>query len=88
MASGLGARRGLDIHGPNDRWAGTGDPPANSTDMWSVATHEAGHTYGLNHAAGNFLTIYDTNGRGCIRARDLGRGDMLVYDAMRPPPGS
>jgi hypothetical protein len=56
--------------------------------MWSVATHEAGHTYGLNHAAGNFLTIYDTNGRGCIRARDLGRGDMLVYDAMRPPPGS
>jgi hypothetical protein len=67
---------------------GTGDPPANSTDMSSVATHEAGHTYGLNRAAGHFLTMYDTNCRGCIRARDLGRGDMLGYDAMRPPPGS
>lgn len=52
-----------------------GSPDDDQVDLWSVASHEAGHSFGLGHADGKSLTMYPTTTMGTTEMRDLGRGD-------------
>lgn len=57
-------------------------------DVWSVASHETGHSIGLGHVGGSghdFLTMYPYVQTGQIRMRDLARGDVLGMRAIYPP---
>lgn len=53
----------------------TGSPDDDQVDLWSVASHETGHSFGLGHADGESLTMYPTTMMGTTEMRDLGRGD-------------
>jgi len=65
-------------------WGGYGDPTGDYLDLFSYAAHESGHEGGLNHASGDWLTMYPATCYGCIRWRDLGRGDVLGIRALYP----
>ena len=52
-----------------------GSPGDDQVDLWSVASHETGHAFGLGHADGSSLTMYPTTVMGSKQMRDLGRGD-------------
>lgn len=58
-------------------WGGSGNPSNAYLDLQSFAAHESGHELGLSHSGGNWLTMYPSTCAGCIRWRDLGRGDVL-----------
>lgn len=49
-----------------------------------MAAHESGHELGLGHVASSWLTMGPTLCAGCVRWRDLGRGDVLGMRAVYP----
>lgn len=53
----------------------TGSPDDDQVDLWGIASHEAGHSFGLGHSDGESLTMYPTTVMGSTQMRDLGRGD-------------
>jgi hypothetical protein len=54
-------------------------------DFQAVATHETGHSIGLNHASSsNQLTMYPTIGAGSTGARTLAKGDVMGMRARYP----
>lgn len=65
-------------------WSTSGD--ANSMDVQSIATHEIGHTFGLDHptttSANQCLTMYAYYNNGLTYARTLGAGDILGIRAI------
>lgn len=68
-------------------YATSGAPPSGYYDVYSTATHESGHALGLGHTSGgstNYLTMYPFQCSGCIRERDLGRGDVNGLRALYP----
>jgi len=68
-------------------WSATDTAPAGTFDVYSTATHESGHALGLGHTSGgstNFLTMYPFQCDGCIRERDLGRGDVNGLRSIYP----
>ncbi|HEX7292375.1 MAG TPA: matrixin family metalloprotease [Conexibacter sp.] len=82
----MGRRRGLHRDGlcREPRLAGTGDPTNLYYDLLSMAAHESGHELGLGHVASSWLTMGPTLCAGCVRWRDLGRGDVLGMRAVYP----
>lgn len=58
----------------------------NAYDIQAIATHEAGHIFGLGHVGAGHenLTMY-TNSFACsTRARTLGKGDVMGLRALYP----
>ena len=54
-------------------------------DYQSVATHESGHSLGLDHANSSiYLTMYHAAFTDTTRARSLARGDVLGLRAVYP----
>ncbi len=64
-------------------WATDGSPGA--MDVLNIATHEVGHTFGLDHPKGSgisCLTMYAYAGYGETQKRTLGDGDILGIKAI------
>jgi hypothetical protein len=64
-------------------WATSGAPGA--MDVQDIATHEIGHTFGLNHPKGggiSCLTMYAYANYGETQKRTLGDGDLLGLRAI------
>ncbi len=66
-------------------WATDGNPDA--MDVQAIATHELGHTFGLDHPNGNprhigCLTMYAYGSEGSTVERTLGDGDILGIQAL------
>jgi hypothetical protein len=62
-------------------WTNAGAPGA--YDYESVATHETGHTIGLDHeTASAALTMWPSITKGSTAARTLGRGDILGVNSV------
>jgi len=58
---------------------------AGAYDFESVATHESGHSIGLNHAnSSSQLTMFSTVGAGTTGTRTLAKGDVLGLRARYP----
>ena len=66
-------------------WSTSGAPGA--MDVQNIATHEIGHTFGLNHPKGpgsqiSCLTMYAYASLGETQKRTLGDGDILGIEAI------
>ncbi len=66
-------------------WATDGS--ADAMDIQAIATHEIGHTLGLDHPKGNprqtsCLTMYAYGSEGSTIERSLGDGDILGIQAL------
>ena len=65
-------------------WSTSGAPGA--MDVLNIATHEIGHTFGLNHPKGSggisCLTMYAYANTGETQKRTLGDGDILGIEAI------
>lgn len=69
----------------NDRIAFSNAGAAGAYDYESVATHESGHSIGLNHAnSSNQLTMFSTVGAGTTGTRTLAKGDVMGLRARYP----
>ncbi|MDX6718439.1 MAG: hypothetical protein QOJ63_693 [Solirubrobacteraceae bacterium] len=55
-------------------------------DYWAVATHESGHSIGMDHAASSpYLTMYPEMSPGDVHQRTLARGDVIGLRTIYPP---
>lgn len=55
-------------------------------DYWAVATHESGHSLGLDHATSSpYLTMYPEMSPDDVRQRTLARGDVIGLRTIYPP---
>ncbi len=66
-------------------WATNGDP--NAMDVLHIATHEIGHTFGMDHPSGpahkiGCLTMYAYASEGSTHGRTLGDGDIIGIQAL------
>ena len=65
-------------------WSTSG--AAGAMDVLNIATHEVGHTFGLNHPKGSggisCLTMYAYANYGETQKRTLGDGDILGIEAI------
>jgi hypothetical protein len=64
-------------------WSTSG--AAGAMDVLNIATHEVGHTFGLNHPKGpgvSCLTMYAYANAGETQKRTLGDGDILGIEAI------
>lgn len=64
-------------------WSTSG--AAGAMDVQNIATHEIGHTFGLNHPRGggiSCLTMYAYANLGETQKRTLGDGDILGIEAI------
>jgi len=69
----------------NDRISFSNVGAAGAYDFESVATHESGHSIGLNHAnSSNQLTMFSTVGAGTTGTRTLAKGDVMGLRARYP----
>jgi hypothetical protein len=68
-------------------YVGTGAVPPGRYDFQSIATHEAGHGLGLEHASGSsyWLTMYYAIPAGTKHQRTLGWGDIIGLEYLYPP---
>jgi hypothetical protein len=75
-------------YNPNDTWSSTGDP--NAIDAQSVATHEIGHQFGLDHSPVLDATMYYGSGPGDTSMRSLSADDIAgichIYPSGIPVP--
>lgn len=65
------------------QWSTSGE--AGKMDVQNIATHEIGHTFGLNHPNGqgiSCLTMYAYGSLGETQKRTLGAGDILGIRAI------
>lgn len=66
------------------QWSTSGE--AGKMDVQNIATHEVGHTFGLNHPKGSggisCLTMYASATYGETQKRTLGDGDILGIEAI------
>lgn len=67
------------------QWSTSGE--AGKMDVQNIATHEIGHTFGLNHPKGSAasigcLTMYAYANYGETQKRTLGDGDILGIEAI------
>jgi hypothetical protein len=54
-------------------------------DYWAAATHESGHSLGLDHASSSsYLTMYPQMSPDDVRERTLARGDVLGMRTIYP----
>jgi hypothetical protein len=58
---------------------------SNLIDLQSVATHEAGHFLGLDHATNVSSTMYWATGYGSIYQRNLSADDIAGISMLYPP---
>jgi len=58
-------------------WGGSG-----GYDIWATGSHEAGHALGLEHAPGDWQTMYATINLGEQRKRTLGCSDVRGLRAL------
>jgi len=58
---------------------------ASSVDLQSVATHEAGHFLGMDHASNVSSTMFWTTGPGFIYPRNLSADDIAGISTLYPP---
>lgn len=63
----------------------TTDPDGGGYDLLSVATHEMGHTLGLQHAFQGCLTMYPYISWSDTSGRTLGDGDILGIQGLYGP---
>lgn len=70
------------------RWyTGTGTPPANQVDWWSVATHEMGHCLGLDHEDSvTPLPVMRTTLTAGVVLRQLTADDIAGRNALYSQP--
>lgn len=61
------------------------DPGSDEYDLLGVATHEMGHTLGLEHGSGSCLTMYPYLSAGSLSQRFLGDGDILGIRGLYGP---
>lgn len=65
-------------------YCGTGTPPTGSYDLYSVATHEFGHTIELLHSSQSADTMYATLAPNDTSKRSLTTHDNDSFKAMYP----
>ena len=58
---------------------------AGSIDFQSVATHEAGHFFGMDHASDVSSTMFWTTGTGMTYQRNLSADDIAGISTLYPP---
>ncbi len=69
----------------NTYYAWATDGSAGAMDVLNIATHEVGHTFGLDHPKGggiSCLTMYAYANQGETQKRTLGDGDVLGIRAL------
>ena len=61
-------------------------PLAGVTDLQAVATHEAGHFFGMDHASNTSSTMFWTSSPGYIYQRNLSSDDIAGISTLYPGP--
>ena len=59
--------------------------PPNAIDFQSVATHEAGHFFGMDHASNSSSTMFWATGPGYSYQRNLSTDDIAGISTLYPP---
>jgi|GEM_PF-2327508 len=72
------------FNGVENRWATNGDPTA--FDIAEVATHEIGHTLGLDHSPIAAATMFPRTGLGVTKSRSLSSDDQIAASVIYPTP--
>jgi hypothetical protein len=60
--------------------------PSNQTDLQSIATHEAGHFLGMDHASNTSSTMFWNTVPGYSYQRNLTTDDIAGISTLYPPP--
>lgn len=68
-----------------DWYCGTGTPSSNAGDMYSIATHELGHTIEILHSGNSADTMWPYINAGTIDRRTLTTHDKDTFKAMYAP---
>lgn len=63
----------------------TTEPSSGGYDILGIATHEMGHTMGLQHAGASCLTMYPYIDDGSTAERTLGDGDIVGIQGLYGP---
>lgn len=72
----------LTFNGKTVSWATDGN--ASRVDIAEVATHEIGHSFGLDHSPVGAATMFSRTGNGSLRNRSLSSDDQLAAAALYP----
>jgi len=72
------------FNGKDYTWATNGDP--SSIDIAEVATHEIGHSIGLNHSPVASATMFPRTGFGVTKGRSLSPDDQIAASIIYPTP--
>ncbi|MBO0720611.1 MAG: matrixin family metalloprotease, partial [Blastocatellia bacterium] len=72
------------FNGVSFTWATDGR--AGSLDVQAVATHEIGHSIGLDHSPIAASTMFPTTGEGRLEERTLSRDDQIAASIIYPTP--
>jgi hypothetical protein len=59
--------------------------PSNQTDLQSIATHEAGHFLGMDHASNTSSTMFWNTVPGYSYQRNLSADDIAGISTLYPP---
>ncbi len=72
----------LTFNGKTIAWATDGN--ASRVDIAEVATHEIGHSFGLDHAPVGASTMFPRTGTGSLRNRTLSTDDQIAASVLYP----